>query len=126
MRFFGFLWAFPTTLVGVVLGLGSMVLGRGKCHLYADAVVEFSGGLYGRWAKRFGATTFGFAVLARNADTMNRLRPHERVHTEQAMWFGPLFLLVYGLSSGWARLRHGNWYWDNWMERQARDRSGVS
>lgn len=106
------LWAFPSTLVGLVVGLLS-----GARPTLRDGVVVFSpvrGPVcFALHRGGFAATTLGHVVLARH-EPSDALMAHELVHTRQAERLGPLMGPVY-----WYLLvRYG--YARHPMERAAR------
>ena len=124
----GWLWALPTTLVGVLLGF---IGGARPAHTSGPEcawVWHVEGGLLG-WlfsavalpGGHIGAQTIGAVILIR-PDCDPRLLTHERCHVRQAFALGPLYLPVYLVS--W--LLAGCSYADNWMERQARAAAGES
>jgi hypothetical protein len=65
------------------------------------------------------AVALGCVVLARDAQALRTCMPHECVHVRQAMRWGPLFPLAYGLASALALWRGGCPYADNVFEREA-------
>jgi len=44
---------------------------------------------------------------------------HEHFHVRQMMALGVLFPALYLLTSLWAKVRGGDFYWDNWFEKSA-------
>jgi len=118
-----YLWASPTTLLGLALAL--MALRRGRV-LVVGGVLEVSGPLV-RWALthlvplRGGATaiTLGHVVLGRDVRALDETREHERVHVQQYERWGPLFVPAYLAASVWAVMRGGHFYFDNVFEREA-------
>lgn len=72
--------------------------------------------LFPSWAS---AQCWGVIILhTRHPD--EEMIKHEDRHSTQWLWLGPFFLPAYGLASVWSRLKHGNWYLDNWFEQDAR------
>jgi hypothetical protein len=65
------------------------------------------------------AMTLGHVVLGRDLAALEATRAHERVHVRQCETWGPLFVPAYLAASGWAVLRGGHFYFDNWFESQA-------
>lgn len=119
-----YLWASPTTLVGLALVL--MTLRRGRVRV-VGGVIEASGpmvrcALTHLMPLRGGAAaiTLGHVVLGRDARALARTRAHERVHVRQYERWGPLFLPAYVAASAWAAMRGGHFYDDNVFEREAR------
>ncbi len=90
----GFLWALPTTLVGLVLGALTFQLPR----LHGGALVFDRRGPRGlTWIlarMHRSAMTVGFVIVSA-VPVEGRLLEHERHHVRQAMWWGPLFVPVY-------------------------------
>ena len=124
MRMLRYLWAAPTTLIGVLL-VPLAYLGRGRVAVI-DGVLEASGGLLGGILRRctllrdgVSALTLGHVVLAQDLECATRTRDHERVHVRQYEQWGPFFLPAYLAASLWALALHGNFYRDNWFERVA-------
>jgi hypothetical protein len=124
MRMLAYLWALPTTIVGVLLALPVLLAG-GRWHR-VDGVLEVHGSLLEwalrRWVPIAGgaqAMTFGHVVLGRDATCLARSRDHERVHVAQCERWGPLFLPAYLVASliGW--WVHGDAYRGNAFERAA-------
>jgi hypothetical protein len=125
LRALTYLWASPTTLLGLpfvllaLLGGGSLRLHRGVLEVHGRAVSVFlrhctlvSGGAL--------AMALGHVVLGRDRAALNETRSHERVHVRQAERWGPLFLPVYVLASISAGLSGKRWYYDNRFEIEAR------
>lgn len=123
----GWLWALPTTLLGVLLGL---IGGARPSHTSGPEcawVWHVEGGLLG-WLfgsvalgphAHIGAQTIGAVILIRpSCDPA--LLTHERGHVRQAFALGALYVPVYLVS--W--LVAGCSYRDNWMERLAREAAG--
>ena len=119
-----YLWAGPTTLVGIVLALAS--LRRGNVAI-VDGVVEAHGPFL-RWtltsltplAGGAYAMTLGHVVIGRDAGALELTRAHERVHVRQYELWGPLFVPAYLLAGVWARARGRHPYFDNYFEQEAR------
>ena len=65
------------------------------------------------------AMTFGHIVLARDAQSLDDTRAHERVHVRQCERWGPLFVPAYLIASLFAVLRGRHHYFDNPFEREA-------
>lgn len=123
-----YLWASPTTLLGLALALAA--LGRGRA-LVVGGVLEVSGPLV-RWALahlvpiRGGASaiTLGHVVLGRDSRALDETRAHERVHVRQCERWGPFFVPAYIAASAWAVATGGHYYFDNVFEREAWDAEG--
>jgi hypothetical protein len=121
-----YLWASPTTLLGVLPALSTRVTG-GRLDV-VDGVMEVSGGfaaslLRCRWVGA-NAMTLGHIVLGVDAAALDSTRAHERVHVRQAEICGPFFVPAYLAASAWAWLRGRHYYRDNWFERDAFRRAG--
>ena len=124
LRLLRYLWAFPTTLVGLLfVPLALVSGGRGKV---VNGVLELHGGLVSFFLRRCtllrggaSAMTLGHVVLGRDEELLELTRPHERVHVRQCERWGPFFLPAYGIASVVALLRGGNVYRDNAFEREA-------
>lgn len=129
LRVVRYLWAAPTTLLGLsFLPLAWLSGGRARI---VRGVVEVHGGLVSLVLRRFtplaggaSAMTLGHVVLGRDAQALRRTRAHERVHVAQCERWGPLFIPAYFLASGWALLLGGHPYLDNAFEREAFRRAG--
>jgi hypothetical protein len=120
---FIYLWALPATLVGLIFVPLAWVSG-GKVQV-VDGVIEVWGGLttqflnHGTLIGSAGAMTLGHVVLAQDEVSLIGSRRHERGHVAQYERWGPLMIPLYLLSSACARLRGGDFYWDNRFEREA-------
>ncbi len=119
-----YLWAAPTTVLG--LALAATAWRRGRIAV-VDGVVEAHGPFI-RWALRrliplpggAAAVTLGHVVLGVDAEALDATRLHERVHVAQYERWGPFFLPAYALASAWAVVRGGDFYRDNPFEIEAR------
>ena len=126
-RFLRYLWAAPTTLVGLVLAFAS--LRRGHVAI-VDGVIEAHSPFLDRalasltpLARGADAMTLGHVVIGRDARALELTRAHERVHVRQYEFWGPLFVPAYLLAGMWALIKGGHPYFDNRFEREARTRS---
>ena len=119
VRLIAYLWAGPTTLLGLLAVVATLASGGRACA--RNGVIEIQGGLSTRFLRRIGAAamTLGHVVLATDEGAHELTREHERVHVRQCERWGPLFLPAYGLAplTAWARGRH--YYHDNRFEREA-------
>jgi hypothetical protein len=123
-----YLWAFPTTFLGlVVTTLALLSGGRSKV---IDRVLEVHGG-FASWLLRHliplpggaSAMALGHVVIARDSQLLDLTRLHERVHVRQAERWGPLFIPLYLAFSLIAWLRGKDPYRTNPFEREAFERS---
>ena len=121
-----YLWAAPTTTVGLVAGGLALVTG-GRVQL-ARGALEFHGG-FARWflerrVVRASAMTLGHVILGRDLHCLESCRDHEQAHVRQVERWGALFLPAYVFASAlaWGQGRH--YYLDNWFEIDARRACG--
>lgn len=122
-----YLWASPTTLIGLGVGLATLLTG-GRAQRKSGAI-EFHGG-FARWALNrrsvnASAMTLGHVILGRDEDCLDFCRDHEQVHVRQAELWGGLFVPAYVAASLWAKARGRHYYFDNWFEVDARARCGL-
>ncbi|MBD3673826.1 MAG: hypothetical protein HUJ26_09910 [Planctomycetaceae bacterium] len=119
-----YLWAFPTTSVGLLLVIPTICSGgRGQ---WVAGVLELHGGLI-RWMLvrlvplpgGASAMTLGHVVIAQDKESHDRTRDHERVHVRQVERWGPLFLPAYLGCSLWLLLRGRDAYRENPFEVEA-------
>jgi hypothetical protein len=122
-RFLRYLWAGPTTIIGIVLAFTA--LRRGRVAI-VDGVIEAHGPLLDRalasltpLACGADAMTLGHVVIARNARALELARAHERVHVRQYELWGPLFLPAYFFAGACALAMGRHPYFDNRFEREA-------
>jgi hypothetical protein len=125
IRSLRYLWAAPTTVIGLVLAFIS--LRRGHVAV-VDGVIEAHGPFLQRalasctpLARGADAMTLGHVIIARDARALELTRDHERVHVRQYELWGPLFVPAYLLAGAWALLKGGHPYLDNRFEREARE-----
>jgi hypothetical protein len=121
-----YLWAFPTTLVGLTAGALTLAT-RGRVQVRKGAL-EFHGG-FSRWflERRVvgaAAMTLGHVIIGRDVGCLDCCRDHEQAHVRQVERWGPLFLPAYIASSAWEWSRGRHYYLDNWFERDARRACG--
>ena len=124
MRLLRYLWAAPTTAVGLIFVLLALLSG-GRAQV-VDGVIEAYGGLCRFVLRRCtllrggaSALTLGHVVLGRDRTCLELTRAHERVHVRQVERWGPLFLPAYAIASLAAWWRGGSAYRDNRFEREA-------
>jgi hypothetical protein len=117
-----YLWAGPTSLVGLTVALLTAVSGGRVAS--SHGVIEASGGLARRLLRstpiRAQAMTLGHVVIGRDQASLERSRGHELVHVRQVERWGPLFFPAYLAASAWAWLCGRHYYRDNCFEREAR------
>jgi hypothetical protein len=122
-----YLWAAPTTLIGLAAALLSCASG-GRAARVAG-VLEVWGGLGGRLLRSrlvgARAMTLGHVVLGRDRRSLTATRPHERAHVRQAERWGPFFIPAYCGASLWAWLCGRHYYRDNWFELDAERRAAA-
>lgn len=121
-----YLWALPTTMVGLTAGL--LTLARGGRVQSRRGALEFHGG-FARWLLErrvisASAMTLGHVILGRDAECLADCRDHEQAHVRQVERWGPLFIPAYVVASVWAWKRGGHYYLDNAFERDARRQCG--
>ena len=124
MRAFRYLWALPTTALGLLLVPLAIVTGGGL--QIVEGVLEVHGGAV-RWLLRHAtaikggasAMTLGHVVLGLDRRALQKSRTHERIHVRQCERWGPLFIPAYLLAGLWQLLRGRSPYSDNPFEREA-------
>ncbi len=123
-------WAFPVTLVGLLIVLIARVSG-GEAK-WVDGVLESAGGWPASLLCRgfpfsgpVAAITLGHVVIGASAASLERTRAHERVHVRQFERWGALMLVMYPLAGVFAWVRGGDPYRDNRFEREARAVASV-
>jgi uncharacterized protein (DUF2062 family) len=123
VRALAYLWAFPTTSVGLLFVPAALVGGRLQ---WVDGVLELSGGGVAYFLEHCtllqggaSAMTLGHVVLGRDQAALDRTRSHERVHVRQVERWGPLFLPAYVIASLVAAVKGRDFYRGNRFEREA-------
>lgn len=120
----GYLWAAPISLIGLALGILSL-LGNCKFRLEGGVLECVGGRILPLFLSILGlrmqvqAITLGHVVLARNNEAMQTLRAHERIHVTQYERWGLFFLPLYFGSSIQAFFRGKDTYYDNHFEKAA-------
>lgn len=127
-----YLWAFPTSLPGLLATVLTLATGghiRRVVHPPSGGtmVLETWGG-FARWFLGHTfvgaqAMTLGHVILGRDSQCLEACRDHEMVHVRQTERWGPLFLPAYLLASLWAHLKGRHYYRDNPFEIAARNQS---
>jgi hypothetical protein len=119
-----YLWTLPTTFVGLLF-LPFSIVGGGGIQL-VEGVIEIHGGFAGFFLRHLvplpggaSAMALGHVVIARNRETLDKCRTHERVHVRQAERWGPLFIPAYLAAGLMVKLRGKDAYYDNPFEREA-------
>ncbi|HLL87843.1 MAG TPA: hypothetical protein VK324_00920 [Tepidisphaeraceae bacterium] len=123
-RLLRYLWASPTTLIGLFVVALTIATG-GKANAVAG-VIEAHGGVADLLLRRAtplrggaSAMTLGHVVIARDSFLLDVTRDHERVHVRQCERWGPLFFPAYLVASLIAWCRGEHFYRDNHFEREA-------
>ena len=122
-----YVWALPTTLLGLVFVPDGLISGRVRA---VGGVLEVHG-RFTRWFLRHctllrggaSAMTLGHVVIARNQQLLDFTRAHERVHVRQSERWGPLFIPAYLVASLLSLARGARPYEDNAFEREAFEQS---
>ncbi len=124
-RIVPYVWAFPTTALGLTALLVASSLGRIGTQI-VDGVLELHGGWISLFLSRCtplrggaSAMTLGHVVLGRDLTLLELTRDHERVHVRQCERWGPLFIPAYLMASAIAYVGGGRAYDDNAFEREA-------
>lgn len=119
-----YLWASPNSLIGFGLAVAGRLAGGSWRRV--NGVLEVEGPLVAWILQRatlssggVAAMAIGHVVLGCDGDCLDRCRDHERVHVRQYERWGPLFLPLYLAASVWAWARGGDFYRDNFLEREA-------
>ena len=123
-----YLWALPTTAVGLIATVLTLLTG-GKARWHTG-VLETHGGFV-KWLLQSlvplpggaSAMTLGHVVIARDQSCHDRTREHERIHVRQCERWGPFFIPAYLLTSLYLKLRGKDAYHDNPFEREAFENS---
>jgi hypothetical protein len=121
-----YVWAAPTTLVG--LTAGALTLASGGRVQVRRGALEFHGG-FSRWflERRFvmaSAMCLGHAIIGRDVRCLDSCRDHEQAHVRQVERWGGAFIPAYVLASAWAWASGRHYYLDNRFEVDARRASG--
>jgi hypothetical protein len=123
-RLLKYLWASPCSAIGLFLAGVPCLLGASGRLRSGVLEVAFSepDHALARWLLRlpYAGITFGHVVLASTHELQDVLRAHERAHVAQYEAWGPMFLIVYPLSSLVQVLLGRRGHTDNHFEVQAR------
>jgi len=122
-KILGWSWGAPNTLAGLLLAL----LAGCKYHGWYDGLTVWvaprHGLLYSKFFVPKGIAGFcwGCTVIVRSAPMGDSIRlvAHEARHAIQSTWYGPFFVLAYGVASLAAKLKGNDAYRDNWFEKDA-------
>jgi hypothetical protein len=123
-----YLWALPTTSVGLLVTVPTLLTGgHARWH---TGVLEVYGGFAAFVLRKLvplqggaSAMTLGHVVIARDPECHTQTRAHERIHVRQCERWGPLFIPAYFTMCFvmWWRGKRG--YLDNPFEREAYENS---
>ena len=125
MRWLGFIWASPYTLIGLLIGVVGLCTG-GRTRV-RGRTIEFWGG-FATWfvthlphGQFTLAITLGHTILGQSDASLDISREHEMVHVRQFERWGPFMGPAYYLSSLALWIVGRQPYRDNPFERAARD-----
>lgn len=123
LRILVVLWAFPYTLLGLLIGGVGLCTG-GQARIRAGVIEFYEGGV--KWlihrlpdGQFVLALTLGHTVLGQTAASLEIAREHELVHVRQFERWGPLMGPAYLLCSLYLWLTGRRAYRDNPFEREA-------
>ena len=129
LRPLAYLWASPTTLLGLLFVPDSLFSGNVRV---VDGVIETHGRLTRFYLThctflRGGASamTLGHVVIGRNSEALHHTRVHERVHVRQCERWGPFFIPAYLAMSALAWFRGRRAYEDNPFESRGFRERGL-
>jgi hypothetical protein len=124
------LWAFPGTVLGLLVAL--IALASGGRAKPVDGVLEVAGGLPARLLKKgfpfsgpVMAITLGHVVVGLSEQALIQTRLHERAHVRQFERWGGLMLFFYPIAGLWVAIRGLDPYRDNPFERSARAQERI-
>ena len=128
LRSLVYLWTLPTTAVGLLVTIPTLLTGgHARWH---TGVLEVHGGFAAFLLRKLvplpggaSAMTLGHVVIARDPAAHTSTREHERIHVRQCERWGPLFIPAYLLTSLVLMLRGKDAYHDNPFEREAYENS---
>jgi hypothetical protein len=119
-----YLWTFPTTVVGLIATVLTLLTGgHARWH---TGVLEVYGGFSAFLLRKLvplkggaSAMTLGHVVIARDPACHTQTRAHERIHVRQCERWGGLFIPAYLIMCLVLWLRGKRGYLDNPFEREA-------
>jgi hypothetical protein len=123
----GIVWAFPLTLLGILLALPVLAVHGQFQIVRGPTVAILVRGPFADWMlgkHPFGAMSamaLGHVIIAENQGLSSRILFHELAHVRQATRWGIFFPFAYLLSSAWAAIRGRDAYWHNKFEIAARE-----
>ena len=111
-----YLWAFPVTVLGLLVALLALLTG-GTVRRHEGTLEVHSGFAY-VFLGLFNASalTLGHVILGFSPHFLAVHRAHEREHVRQCERWGIFFLPAYFVASLWAWSRGGHYYRDNGFE----------
>ncbi|NTV05264.1 MAG: hypothetical protein HGA59_01975 [Chlorobiaceae bacterium] len=121
--FLRYIWAFPNTVIGLLLLLPSLFSG-GRVRR-VQGVLEITGRApawvlqHIPFSEPVTALTLGHVVLGADEETLEWWRSHELMHVRQYERWGPFFIPAYFFSSFAAHLKGKDSYLDNRFEAEA-------
>ena len=120
---FRYVWAAPTTALGLVVVLAGLPRARLRV---VDGVLEAHSPVLASLLCRLpfvaggaAAVTLGHVVIGRDRRALDSTRAHERIHVRQCERWGPLFVPAYLVAGLWAVVRGRDAYLGNVFEREA-------
>jgi hypothetical protein len=123
-RLLRYLWALPTTCVGLLIAPAAMSP-HGRISV-VDGVLEMHSPLIAALLRYVvpiaggaAAMTLGHVVIGRDESCLARTRCHERVHVRQCEAWGPAFIPAYLAAGLWGLISGKGMYQGNYFERQA-------
>ncbi len=125
------IWAFPNSLIGLLLGFTGVVFGG---HVnWRQGCLEFHGPFVKGILRRAPigglgamAITFGHTILGQTQAALDLTREHEQVHVRQYERWGPFFIPAYLMASLIAWLNGKDIYRGNVFEEEAYAKSDPS
>ena len=117
------IWASPYSAIGILVGCLGVALG-GRMRFREGAIACYAGlaAILVRnlpTGKHTAGFTLGHVILGQNAEGLDSVCDHERVHVRQFERWGPLMGPAYLLASAWMWLAGKDAYRDNPFEVEA-------